>query len=749
MTTKRRLPMIRIWAVWINALLLVALPTMAQASLDIMAVTPATFEQGTTTTLTLTGTGFVEGTTVDVSGIGTVAATFVDATTLTINLPGSITTGTYDITVNNPTPATATLNNAFTITAPAPTSAPTLEPLSISGSEPNQITNGRVNTLSVLGTGFTASTVARVVGFGVLETTVLHSGALNATIPETIPAGEYAIEVSDAAGRKATSPDKLLVVAPPLPTTEPPTLPTPVEVTTQPALSIINFSASPNSIAPGQSTRLTFVVQNRGNQVARAVAVSLASEGQFVVANGQASITIPDLLPGATFNASMTVTATQDIAGGPASIPLQLDYTDNTGNTYSNTGELSVTILATAYQSQLVIDAYTVEPSPAKPGDPLIVRMTLSNRGTAMAGQVTLSVTAEEALLLPDGRGDTFVVGDMAPGEQIAVQMPLVVSSSAEDGSQVQPLVIRYYQDGEAKEVNTGITVEIALVEQSEPLLLLTSYETDLDVLKPGSRFTLDINLQNVGTAMANATIVTFGTIQSSGGTGGEGATGDSQTSTTPSTTFAPLSTAGVHYIGDIAAEGSIDLSQDFIVAGNVTSGIYSLPITLQYDLPDGTNKQESINLSLVVIAPPRLRINPPNPLPEAVNMGEPVTLSLNIANMGQTTVDLEKATISTNNGEIMEGETVQLEPLQADDDTTLNVTIMPMEEGPLDVEVAIDYLNGLGQLETIKLTYASEVMAPPPPPDEPQMPTEPEPEPEPEIDWFGRIVMALLGLGS
>ena len=73
----------------------------------------------------------------------------------------------------------------------------------------------------------------------------------------------------------------------------------------------------------------------------------------------------------------------------------------------------------------------------------------------------------------------------------------------------------------------------------------------------------------------------------------------------------------------------------------------------------------------------------------------------------------------------------------------------MPMEEGPLDVEIAIDYLNGLGQLETIKLTYASEVMAPPPPPDEPQMPTEPEPEPEPEIDWFGRIVMALLGLGS
>ena len=58
--------------------------------------------------------------------------------------------------------------------------------------------------------------------------------------------------------------------------------------------------------------------------------------------------------------------------------------------------------------------------------------------------------------------------------------------------------------------------------------------------------------------------------------------------------------------------------------------------------------------------------------------MGEPVTVSLNIANMGQTTVDLEKATISTNNGEIMEGETVQLEPLKADDDTALTQDTEP-----------------------------------------------------------------------
>lgn len=752
MMTKHSLPSIRIWAILSAALLLVGIPTLAQASLDVTSVTPATFELGATTTITITGTGFIEGTTVELSGIGTVADTFINDTTLTVNLPGSITAGTYDVTVSDPTPETATLTDAFTIMAPTPTLAPTLAPLTVSGSEPNQITNGQPNTLSVLGSGFTSDTVARIVGFGVLETTVLHNGALSAAIPGTIRAGEYAIEVSDAAGRKATSPDKLLVVAPPLPTAEPPTFPTPIEITTQPALSIVNFSASPNSIAPGQSTRLSFVVQNRGNQIARAIAVSLASESQFVVADGQASITVPDLLPGATFNASMTVSATQDVTGGPASIPLQLDYADNTGKTYSSTGELSVTILAAAYQSQVVIDAYDVDPSPAIPGEPLTVRMTISNRGTAMAAQVTLSVAAEDALLLPNGRGDTFVVGDMAPGEQMAVQMPLVVSSSAEAGSQVQSLVIRYYQDGEAKEANTGVTVEIAPVEQASPLLLLTTYETDLDVLKPGMRFTLDINLQNVGTTVAQDAIVTFGTIQSSGGSGGgsgEASPGDSQTSTSPSTTFAPLSTAGLHYIGDIAADGHVDISQDFIVAGNVTSGIYSLPVTLQYGLPDGTNKQDSINLSMVVIAPPRLRINPPDPLPEAVNAGEPVSLSLNIANMGQSGVDLEKATIRTNNGEIIEGETIQLETLDADDDTSLNVTIIPMDEGPLEIEVAIDYLNGLGQTETIELAYSTEVMAPPPPPDEPDMPMEPTPEPEPEIDWFGRIVMALLGLGS
>ena len=269
--------------------------------------------------------------------------------------------------------------------------------------------------------------------------------------------------------------------------------------------------------------------------------------------------------------------------------------------------------------------------------------------------------------------------------------------------------------------------------------------------MQPGTRFTLDITLQNVGLANANSTTVTFGTVQSN--TGGEPPTDpnnpDNGGSVTPSTTFAPLGTAGISYVGELSASSSVDIAQEFIVAGDVTTGIYTLPITVQYTLADGTKSQSTLNLSLVVIAPPRLRINPQNPLPESVTAGEPVPLMLELANVGRRGIDLTDASVSALNGEVLEGTLIQLETLATDDDTTLNALIMPLEEGTLEVSVTIAYLNELGQSASIDLTYSAQVNPAPEPIEEP---FEPEPivvEPEPEVNWFGRIVMALVGLGS
>jgi hypothetical protein len=250
--------------------------------------------------------------------------------------------------------------------------------------------------------------------------------------------------------------------------------------------------------------------------------------------------------------------------------------------------------------------------------------------------------------------------------------------------------------------------------------------------------------------------MVTFGTVQTTGDNGGGDDSDDSssgsssQSSTTPSTTFAPLGTAGLVYLGDILSGASVEASQEFMVTGGVTSGIYNLPITLQYTLPDGTAKQSSLSISMVVMVPPRLLVTTPSPLPETVTTGETIALALELLNRGRSDLNLTEALVSAQNAEIMDDSTeIRLEKLKVDDDTILNAIFTPQEEGPVEVTVTINYLNDLNQPGSIVHSYNLEAVAPPPPPDEPvDMPPLPV-EPEPEINWLGQAMMALLGLGS
>lgn len=733
--------------------------TLAQTTLAINTVSPNTVTINKAEVITINGNGFVEETVVQVSTFGTVSDTYINDTTLSINAPTTLSAGTYAISVINPDGTTVSLENALVVIEPTDEPTPTEEPTStpvpliVTSSEPQQVVNDQANTLSVLGSGFTEGVVVRLKGYGLLTTTYIHSGAITANIPSGVPAGQYVVEVSDTAGHIVQSATKLTVIMPPTPTPIPPTLqPIPtIQLMTAPALSISSFTASPASITAGQSTRLTFTIHNRGNQTAWTISASLGSGSSFVVSGGQSSITIPDLAPNATYTATMMVTAQQSITAGANTIPLHLSYRNNAGETLTGDSNLSVTVLPAENQSKIVIDAYAIEPSLPEPGDPVTVRMTLMNSGNAVASQVSVRVTGAESILLPGANGDTYVVGTLQPDIRTPLQMTLVLRSTAEAGAQLQPITIDYMQDGEVKQVVTGITVNVAKVDQPLPLILLAGYNAGVDVLKPGTRFTLDITLQNLGLSTAVATTVTFGTVQSN--TGGEPPTTpgnpDNGGSVTPSTTFAPLGTAGVSYVGDLGASSSTNISQEFIVAGDVTTGIYNLPITVQYSLTDGTKSQTTLNLSLVVIASPRLRINPQNPLPEFVTAGEPLPLMLELANIGRRAIDLTDATISATNSEILDGSLILLETLAADDDNSLNALIMPMEEGEIEVTVTINYLNELGQADAIELHYSALVNPAPPPIDEP---FEPEPvvvEPEPEVDWFGRFIMALVGLGS
>lgn len=750
--------MLRSGKVFVMVLMLVGaslLRAQDEDKLIVTGVSPESVPAAQSVIITVTGSHFSEDSQVNLLGFGALMTQFDATTQLRATMPDNVPGGTYSVEVSDHDQI-AVMNDAITVLQDEP-------PIMIESSEPRRVTAGSGTTLTILGSNFTSSTVVRVVGFGVLETTLVDSTTLRATLAANIPTGQYDIEVRDPQRGSATLSNALRVVAAPQPPTEAPppteiplpteTLPPPTPIPGQPSLIVSSFMSNPEVILPGGTATLSFTVVNQGNRTAEGVSVALDPSGNFVPAPGQAGMPLPNLLPGGAYSTTLTVRASSEAPDGPVTVPLVFTYRDFSGETYTSQVELSVRIQKVDRVPLVNLDNYAVNPDPAVPGQPVTVRATLSNTGNEVASQVTVRITGSENLLLAGGQGDTFTVGEIQPGATVPVEMYMVVSRSAEAGPQPQAFTINYLQSGEVQTKEGSITIPVAQVEVPEALLLLASYETGQEILKPGDRFTLSIQLRNVGDADAANLLLTFGTVETSGDGGGssDGTGGGTMTTTSVSTDFAPLGTGGRLFLGAIPAGSISDLiEQDFIVSGSVQSGIYNLPLTLSYQKRDGSNVQETLFAGVVVIVPPRMQITLDSPLPESVNVGEPLAFSLTLFNAGGEQVDFTNATVAVNNGEVLEGAQTPLNPLNADDDTTVSAVVLPMDEGNVEIVVTLFYIDDLNHEQTLVETYQTAAMLPPPPPEDVFEPAPVVEEPvEEDQRVIERLLLGLLGLGS
>jgi hypothetical protein len=169
-------------------------------------------EGSSATTITVTGTGFVNTSTVDFDGTP-LATTFVDPTKLTAVIPAAdlSTAGTGRITVVSPTPGGGTSTAlTFTINNPAPT---------LGGSGQTSATAGSpATTITVTGTGFVSTSTVDFNGTP-LATTFVSPTELTAVIPaaDLSTAGTDSITVvSPAPGGGTSTPQTFTISAPAL-----------------------------------------------------------------------------------------------------------------------------------------------------------------------------------------------------------------------------------------------------------------------------------------------------------------------------------------------------------------------------------------------------------------------------------------------------------------------------------------------------------------------------------------------------
>ena len=69
-----------------------------------------------------------------------------------------------------------------------------LPQLALTDVEPDTLTSQNGGTLSIYGSGFTTATIARLVGYGLLDTAYVNSMALRAVVPPGVPPGTYDLQ---------------------------------------------------------------------------------------------------------------------------------------------------------------------------------------------------------------------------------------------------------------------------------------------------------------------------------------------------------------------------------------------------------------------------------------------------------------------------------------------------------------------------------------------------------------------------
>lgn len=292
----------------------------ATPSIVVSSVQPNSVSNLVDTELVVTGSGFVDGAVVVLSGLGGLNTTFVSSSLLRANLPAGTAPGGYSITVINPNAASASLSNALTVTAPAgPTSTPVptntpaptafVRPLLVVnsyGASSAEITPGEnlafemtianagqsraSNVVATFVAGnFTARDTGGVQALGSIDPggTVRFWQPLAASrdlAGQSIGTLEVKVDYTDVNGTSysetfaLTFPVKRVATGGAAATATPTATPTATATSgpvLRPQLLVTSYEIDQDQLQPGMGFTLSLTVQNQGNSEARRVTMIL------------------------------------------------------------------------------------------------------------------------------------------------------------------------------------------------------------------------------------------------------------------------------------------------------------------------------------------------------------------------------------------------------------------------------------------------------------------------------------------
>ncbi|RMF47335.1 MAG: hypothetical protein D6755_05295 [Anaerolineae bacterium] len=383
-------------------------------------------------------------------------------------------------------------------------------------------------------------------------------------------------------------------------------------------------------------------------------------------------------------------------------------------------------------QPELVIEQANTEPQALRPGQPFRLHLRIHNRGDYTAANIRIELS-DTSLAVPVEGSTLRVIDRLDYGTAVTVTLDLALNQSAPNGYQSLPIAISYTDlIGREYVSQQSVGLQVGTALSAQPRLLLDSYQSTPADIAPGSRFTLALNLRNVGGAAAGQVVATLG--------------GRDGTALTP---FALLGSGNVRYLGDIAPDALSVLTLELVVAGDAKAGTYTLPLLLEYTTPDGQPYSETQALTLVVKQPPQLQLSLTEALPVGT-VGESFNLLAEVVNIGRTSVNVSNIEVRGQNFEVLSGGDTFWGPVDAGTSASVDATIVPQQSGTQTLEIVVHYLDDFNQPQEAIFPLEMQVEAPLPTPTPLPGDAAPAEDASPSVwDKILHFFKALLGLGG
>jgi hypothetical protein len=466
-------------------------------------------------------------------------------------------------------------------------------------------------------------------------------------------------------------------------------------------------------------------------------------------------------------------------------VNVPIPVTATTGQNDVSIVKIEITVGADTLQETILLTTRVEEASTPVPGRPLIaistynygttalyagseftLQVTLHNDGQTQANNVVITFNGTD--FFPRETGGVRTAGAIGAGKSSTVSQKFLIGDALAWANIAPISAAVSYTDAAGTPYTETFTLSVVITEPSfsysatatpnvplRPQLVVTGYATDIDPLQPGSIFTLTLDIKNLGTADAKGVSAVIG-----GGVAGTedpdaaqpGGIGGAQSDLS---TFAPLGSSNVVFLGDINKDGVISISQQLVVNVTAAPGAYTLKLSFVYSDAKGDRQVDDQVITLLVYSLPQVEVSFYRD-PGMFTAGMENMLPLQITNLGKKTYVLGNMKVTAENADVYNN-VLMVGALDAGGYFTLDASLFPYQEGPLELKIEINYSDDFNQPRVIEQVIPIEIQpAMDIPPDMGGMNGEGNgsgviDEPQPETFWQKvlRFFKGLFGLGS